>query len=280
MIKIVTDSTADVPDALAQELGIAVAPALLEIDGTTYLDNVTLTRDQFYQDLPTYRDFPKTAAAPVATFTDLFRAAQQSGADDIISIHLSHKFSGMVNSAHVAADEVKDEGIRVHVVDSGSVSMGFGWHCIIAAQMAQQAADVPAILQRLQELAANTVIYLLFDTLKYLRKGGRVSALTAGVGDLMQIKLLLEVKDGNLNQIDRIRLRARGLDRLVELAQTRGKAERLSIAYTGAATDKDLLALQARVAPLCAEPLTLYRVSPVLGAHFGPGGLGVVMVGA
>ncbi len=283
MIKIVTDSTADIPDALAQELGITVAPALLEIDGTTYLDGITLTRDQFYRDLPTYRDFPKTAAAPVAAFSDLYRAAKQSGADEIISIHLSNKFSGMVNSARVAAGALGEEGqvenIQVHVVDSGSVSMGLGWQCVIAAQMAQHGANVSSILQRLDDLAKRTVIYLLFDTLKYLRKGGRVSALTAGVGDLMQIKLLLEINQGNLNQLDRVRLRARGLDRLVELATAHGKAERLSIAYTSSATDKDLLALQERVTPLCAEPPTVYRVSPVLGAHYGPGGLGVIMVG-
>ncbi len=283
MIKIVTDSTADIPDALAQELGIAVAPALLEIDGNSYLDGVTLTREQFYRDLPTYRDFPKTAAVPIATFTDHYRAAQQAGADEIIGIFLSQKFSGTINAARIAAEAMGEEpqnaGLRIHVVESGTVSMGVGWQCIIAAQMAQQGADAATILQHLDDLAKRTIIYLLFDTLKYLRKGGRVSALTAGVGDLMQIKLLLEIRQGNLNQLDRVRLRARGLDRLVELAAAHGKTEHLSIAYTSSAHDKDLLALQERVAPLCAKPLTVYRVSPVLGAHFGPNGLGVVMVG-
>ena len=279
MIKIVTDSTSDVSEDLIAQLGIAVAPAILEIDGKTYLDNVTLSREQFYRDLPSYRDFPKTAAAAVATFTDLYRAAKHDGADEVISIHLSGKLSGMVNAARIAATEMKDEGFTVHVIDSGSVSMGMGWQCIIAAQMAQQGAEVSTILQRLSDLASRTVIYLLFDTLKYLRKGGRVSALTAGVGDLMQIKLLLEIKEGALNQLDRVRLRARGLDRLVDLAQAHGKAERMAIAYTGTATDKDLLTLQERIASLCAEPTPVYRVSPVLGAHFGPGGLGVIMVG-
>ncbi len=279
MIKIVTDSTADVPNALAESLGIRSTPALIEIDGQTYLDNVTLGREQFYRDLAGYRDFPKTAAAPVAAFIDLYRAAKAEGADEVISIHLSTKLSGMYNSARIAAEEAVSEGIRVHVVDSGSVSMGVGWMCILAAQMAQQGAGSAEIVARLNDLVPRTQLYILFDTLKYLRKGGRLGALSASLGDLMQIKLILQVKEGVLTPIDRVRLRSRGLDRLTELALAHGHSERIAIGYGNVAPDKDLPALQQRIASLSGEPSINYCVTPVLGAHFGPGGLGVIMVG-
>ncbi len=280
MVKVVTDSTGDVPVDIVRRLGIIVLPMIVEVDGVTHQDGVTLTREQFYASLPSYTSFPKTAAASPERFADAYRAAHAAGADGVVSVHIARTVSGVCNAAELAASEAADAGIPVRVVDSGSMTMGLGHLVITAAEMAQQGATLDAIVSTLEAMKQRIRILAMADTLKYLRKSGRVSSLTAGIGELLQIKLLIELKQGAITQLDRVRTRGRGVERLIEaVRQTPGAPRCFSIVYTGGDQASDIARIRRELEPIAPiEPPTPVLVTPVIGAHFGPMGLGVVIV--
>ncbi len=280
MIKIITDSTADVPADLVARHGIGVIPAILEIEGRTFYDNVTLTRADFYRDLDGYKAFPKTAAASAGSFADLYRAtaagAGQEGCE-IISIHLAPQFSGMIRAAQIAADDVRAEGIQVRVVDSGALSLGVGFQVLAAAELAHTGASVDEISAALERMRPNVHLLVMFDTLKNLRKGGRVSALTAGIGDLLQLKLLVEVRDAAFHPLDKVRTRGRGLETLIARARGHGPAARLAVLHAGD-VGADLMRVREALADLVplADQLVI-ETGPALGAHTGTRAIGIAL---
>ena len=279
MVKVVTDSTSDVPADLAADLSIGIVPAIVEIDGNSYLDGISLSRQQFYTNLNVYREIPKTAAPSPEQFTDLYRAAHAQGASEIISIHLNSGFSGLLKVAEVAARDASAEGVPVQVVDSQTVTMGLGWLAIIAARMADQGAQVNEIINRIEELRPHVRIYAVVDTLRYLRKSGRANALLAGIGDMLQIKVLLCVQNGIVTQIDRIRTRTRGLARLNEVAHSHKTVKHLSILYTSEGQERDLTTLRTALTDLVPiEQQFVRQVTPVIGAHVGPLAVGLAMI--
>ena len=278
MVKIVTDSTSDVPAELAARYDISVVPVIIEVDGATQLDGITLTRQQFYTNLESYRELPKTAAPSPDVFAGVYRKAQAAGADQIVSIHLNRRFSGLCGAAEMAAQEVLADGLSVHVIDSETVTMGLGWLVITAAQMAQQGAGVKEIADRILSLRSHMRIYALIDTLRYLRKGGRASALVAGIGDMLQIKVLINVRGGNVEQIDRIRTRRRGIDRLLEVAQSHRGVQHLSILYTTLKEENDIAQFQSSLSHVMpVERQYSMQITPVIGTHVGPLAIGVAM---
>lgn len=280
MIKVVTDSTCDLAPDIVQRLGIAIVPMVVNIDGKDYLDGVELTREQFYAGLPNYHDIPKTAANSPGTLADAYHAAKTQGASQIISIHIARKVSGVCAAADIAAQDAQADGIEVRVVDSGSMSLGMGWLCIAAAEMAQRGASLDEIMSVVEAQREKTRIVAMADTLKYLAKGGRVSTLTAGVGSLLQIKLLVELQNGAITPIDRVRTRGRGLERMLdEVTKTPGRPLHYSILHSTGDMVKDIDLVRSRLAPLAPiQPEEPVLVTPIIGAHFGPLGIGVVIV--
>ena len=267
----------DVPGAIVARYRIGIAPTLLQIEGREYRDEVDISRDQFYADLPRYRVLPKTAAASPATFVELYRA---TGAQTVISIHLSAQLSAMHQSAQLAAQELGSE-IAVHVFDSRNISMGTGWQVIAAAEMASRGASVADILAYLAEMRPRVRVYALLDTLTFLRRSGRVSAITAGIGEALQIKPLLEVKDGRVIQLERARLKERGVQRLIEIARSFDRLERLCVLYTGAGMEATVQRVQEALRDrVPIESQLVQQVTPGIGAHLGPGGIGVALVAA
>lgn len=280
MIKIVTDSTCDLSPAVAQHLGITVVPMVLNVDGQDLQDGVDITREQFYVGLPTYRDFPKTAANSPAALADAYRAAKAAGADEVISVHLARKLSGACNSADVAASETREDGLAVRVYDTGTTSLGLGWLAVKAAEMANAGAATADIIAALDSQKARTRVYAMIDTLKYLRKGGRVSAMTAAMGELLQMRLLVQLVDGEVTQIDRVRTRARGIERLIQEARSVPQPlELFSVMHSGGEQAKDIATVEQALADLGPrKPDAPTLVTPIIGAHVGPNGLGVVVI--
>jgi DegV family protein with EDD domain len=211
---------------------------------------------------------------------DAYHAATAEGATEIISVHIARKVSGVCAAADVAAGDVKAEGITVHVVDSGSMSLGLGWLAVTAAEMARAGAPSSDILAALESQRKRTRIFAMVDTMKYLRKGGRVSAMTAAMGELLQVKLLIRLQDSEITQIDKVRTRARGIERLIEEARkTPAPVELHSILRTGGEQSKDLAALEQALAGLGPrKPETPTLVTPIIGTHIGPLGLGVMLL--
>jgi len=282
MIRVVTDSTSDLPPQVARDLGIGVVPVITEIDGVTYRDGVDLQREQFFAELPAYRDC-KTAAPPAADFIAVYEQQIAQGATEILSIHLGRRYSALCDSALVAAQEMTARGAPVRVIDSGTLTICLGWMAQTAAEMAQQGADAPGILKAIDAMRPRGVIYAMADTLKHLRRSGRVSALTAGIGDLLQIKLLVEVSNGEINQLDRVRARGRGIQRLIDaahqLARQRQGVERLAVLHSGGDVMDDVRRVQDSMAgllPVAEQEMML--ITPVIGAHFGPRGVGVALL--
>ncbi len=279
MVKIVTDSTSDVPPEVAAELGISIVPVVLVIDGASYLDGVTLTRRQFYSNLGSYREIPRTAAPGADVFANVYRSLRASGADEIVSIHLNRRFSVLLQIAEVAARDVANEGLRVSVVDSQSVTMGLGWLVITAARMVLAGATAAEIVSHVESLRPHLRIYAVVDTLRYLRRSGRANALMAGLGDMLQIKILLGVRNGLVEQIDRVRTRARGLSRMLEVAHTHRGVHHLSVLHTSDGQDADVGMLRERCSDLVPfDQQYAIQVTPVLGAHVGPLAVGVAML--
>jgi DegV family protein with EDD domain len=281
MIKIVTDSTCDLAPETIHQLEITAVPMIVNIDGKDQLDGIDLSRQQFYDGLATYRDMPKTAANSPGMLAEAYRAAARAGATQIVSIHIARKVSGVCNAADIAVKDVAAEGIKVRVIDSGSMSLGMGWLCVTAAELIQQGATLEDVVDAVEQQRSRTRIIAMADTLKYLAKGGRVSALQAGLGELLQVKLLVELADGVIAPIDRVRTRGRGVERLLtEARKTPGPWEHFSIITTNGDQAKDVAAVQFALTdfgPMVPDRPTL--VTPVIGAHFGPLGLGVVIVG-
>jgi DegV family protein with EDD domain len=280
MIKIVTDSTADIAPDIAARLGITVVPMLVNIDGTMYEDGVNLTHEAFYSNLPNYKDVPKTAANSPGVMADAYRNA---GADQVISIHIARKVSGVCNAADVAAADVKDEGIEVRVVDSNTMTLGMGWQAMAAAEMAQRGAGLDEIVREIETMRTKIRLVAMADTLKYLRKGGRVSTLNATVGEFLQVKLMIELRDGVISMFDRVRTRGRGLDRVVsEVRKTAGEIgglKKMGLIYTSGEMQPDLDRVRSQLSDLAPfDPAESVLVTPIIGTHFGPLGLGVVML--
>ena len=289
MIKIVTDSTSDIPASEITRLGIIVIPMLIQIEGQTQRDGQTISREQFYAGLPTYGEFPKTAACSPGDMVDAYQAIAAdmpaSGPKQIVAVHIGRKISGVCAAADIAAAQVRDDGIEVRVIDSEFVTLGLGVLVIRAAELAQQGRSIDEIVAAVELMRKQVRVVALADTLKYLRKGGRVSALNATVGELLQIKPMVEVQNGSINALDRVRTRSRGIEQLIEQCKrppyscTRITSYAL-IMTGGSDQSKDLAHVRAALSPIApfqfAEPVL---VTPVVGAHFGPNGFGLVIIG-
>ena len=256
MVRIVTDSTCDLPPSLVQQHDIIVVPAALNIDGRTFRDGVEISRGEYYARLPGLKEPPLTAAPASGEFEAAYR---RCGTLKIVSINLASKLSGMYNAARLAAEGF---GPQVTVVDSGQVSMGLGWQVLAAAESIRRRVKVFAVL----------------DTIEFLRRGGRASAFVAALGGLLQIKPMLEVVEGEVKPIGRQRMRPRAVEKMVELVRALGPLERLAVLHTACADEARSLA--AGVAGQCAQPPIVVEATTVIGTHTGPNALGFAAVKA
>ncbi len=273
-VRIVTDSTADIPDDLVQELEIGVVYDYVNFGEQSLQDKIGISRHEFYARLIAGHVVPTTAAPGIGEFVRVYRDA---GAPDaaIISLHPPSGLSGLCNAARLAA-QAFPEG-RVTVVDTEQLSMGMGWQVIAAARMAQAGASVAEIIAHLTELRPRVRVFAALDTVEFLRRSGRVSWAQAIVSTLLHIKPMIEVREGQVLPLGRVRTRRRSLSRLVELTQALGPLESLAVLYTyqsdGTEYLRQLLAQQC-----IGDHVLTVSVTPIIGVHTGPNGLGIAAV--
>jgi len=184
MIKVVTDSTADIPAEMAASLGITVVPCYVVFGSESYRDGVELTRQQYYDKLLTTRTLPTTAAPPPAFYEEVYRRLAEE-TDEIVSIHLTSRYSGLYNSAAVAARD--STGARIAVVDSGQITMGYGWMAVAAAEAAQRGGTLEEIVALVEGMKPRSWVLAVLDTLEFLHRGGRVDWMVAMVGTLLRV---------------------------------------------------------------------------------------------
>lgn len=271
-IRIVTDSVADLPPALASANDITVVPAYVIIGNETYKDGLEISADRFYERLGTLPRLPTTSQPTMADFQGVYQRLLAQG-HQIVSIHCSSKLSGTVNSATQARAALGDAS-QIEIVDSQLASAPQALAALDAAQWAKEMSDYRELARRVRESLNRYQCYVLVDTLEYLQKGGRIGKAAAFVGGMLKVKPILTVRDGEVHPVERPRSRERGRARLIELVRGLAPVRQINISYS---TDRaQALAVRAELAEMVdPEHLVESRFGPVLGTYLGPNALGV-----
>jgi DegV family protein with EDD domain len=272
-ISIVTDSTADIPPDLIENYQIMVIPNLIMIDGVSLKDGTEISRQEFYDRLPWLDPPPTTATASSGTYYETYERLIRQGARYILSIHPAARLSGILNAASSAAQTF---GEKVHVLDSGQLSLGLGFQVLAAAEAVRQGANFENVLRLLKDMRNRVRLIAMLDTLEYVRRSGRVSWARARLGNLLQIKPFIELKDGTVFSLGETRTRKKGRQRLKEILHQLGNLERLAILHTNAEEDARQFLAELQL-DLPAPPLVI-NVTTVIGNHVGPNGLGFAAV--
>ncbi|PRW64490.1 DegV family protein [Actinopolyspora mortivallis] len=275
---VVTDSAAGLPPERAESHGVRVVPLHARVDDHPAGDGRILATDELTAALEQGRRV-STAGATVPELTRVYREALDSGADSVLSVHLSGRLSGTCDAARVAAREV--DPVRIHVLDSRSVAMGLGFAVLAAAERAFSGATVSEVSGAAERAASRAAVLFSVRTLEYLRRGGRIGSAAALVGTALSVRPLLRVRDGAIEAVEKVRTTNRALNRLLELAvATAGAQPGVAVAVQHLAAPRranELASSLVRRLPSCSD-CVVSEIDPTVGAHIGPGALGVVVL--
>jgi DegV family protein with EDD domain len=258
---------------MAQQLGISVVPLSVIFGEDVYKENVEITPDLFYDKLQKAKDLPTTSAPSVGDFLETYREVLKE-TNEIVSIHISSKLSATYSNACQAAAQLNDEGARIDVVDSQAVSLGMLFLARASAKMAMAGATVDAIKKTIEGMIPRLHIYVLLDTLEYVRRGGRIGRARAFIGTMMRVKPILSIRDGEVHPEERVRTRSHALDRMFQVATSYPHIEEIGVAYSTNAQEAEAMKLRLAEA-LEGTPVEMTRLGPVIGVHGGPGVLGI-----
>jgi len=273
-VRIVTDSTCDLPADVVSRLGITVLPLYIHVGKREYLDGVDMARQEFYDRLPTFAEHPTTAVPSQSKFHAIYDMLADQGASAVISIHISTTLSGTVNVAQAAAAETNS--VPVIVFDSRQLSLGTGFLVQIAAEFAQAGYAVKDILAVLEDQVKRTQVWASLDTLHFLRRSGRMNSVVSTIGELLQIKPILKMHDG-VSEVERVRTRKKAIKRLVEMLHTYEPFERIAFLHSNALEQAQALRNEVREL-LPQGEVWLEVINPVLGIHIGPGVVGFACI--
>jgi len=269
-IKIVTDSSADLPAKLVQELGITVVPLYVRFGEAVYRDRVDISEDEFYQRLQHDPIHPSTTQPSPQDFVDVYRRLSQ-GADGIVSIHISSVLSGTCNSA-LQGRELARVACPIEVIDSRTLTMALGMIVIAAAKLANMGKGLAEVVAEAKRAITTTHLLGLLDTLEYVRRGGRIGTAKALLGSILNVKPLLTLHNGETAPAGQVRSRSKGIDRLFDFVKSTTNIEELAVVYN--TTPEEARALVERLGSIFDQNrIYLATVGPVLGVHMGPGAL-------
>lgn len=269
-IRIVTDSTCDLPAETIAEYGIEVVPLNIHMGDETLIDGVNITKEEFYTRLPDYDPSPSTAAPGPDVFIKHFEELAEQGAQAILSIHISEALSATINSARLAAKEFTR--IPVIVLDSTQLSLGMGFLVRHAAHMAKLGAKLEEIIAKLNEMMPRTYVFAALDTLEYLRRSGRMHIAVARFGEMLRLKPLVYMNGGK-PEAHRVRTRQKAIERLFHWMDEHGPFEQLAIVHAGVQERAEELREQAKKY-LPDSDIVIQQITPVLGTNLGIGALG------
>lgn len=274
-VRIVTDTTAVLPPEYAPAHAVEVAPQVIIFGEESYLESVELSTEEFIRRLKSAPELPKTAAPPPGEFVKAYRR-QLAEAHTVISIHPSGDVSGTVRSAQTAKEEsFPDADIRI--IDTRTVGGCLGSMVMAAVAWAEAGAGADEIVARLADMAPRARTYFLIRTLEYLQKGGRIGGATALVGSMLQIKPILEIRDGRVDVLEKVRVHSRARERLMELAMLhcgRSPEAYPCVMHSDCLEEAQGFATELGEA-LGVGSLPLYEVGAAITTHGGPGILGV-----
>ena len=269
-VKIVTDSTADLPSEVTGELGITVVPVYVRFGEKVYRDGVDISEDEFYQKLIESPTHPTTSQPSPSDFAAVYRKLAKE-TDEIVSIQVTGKLSGTYNSA-LQGKELAGVGSRIEVVDSLSVSMGLGLIAMAAARLAEAGESLPGVMEEVRQAIPRIRLLGVFDTLKYLLQGGRIGRVKALLGSMLNVKPLITMRDGELVPAGQARTRSKGIERLFDLVKNALNIQELAIVHS--TTPDEAASLRERIGLIFDKKhIHLARLGPALGVHAGPGTL-------
>lgn len=277
-IAIVTDSASDLEQGRIE--GITIVPLYLHFGEEQFEDGVSLTKPEFWKRLNRVVDeggeLPTTSQPAPGVFRDIYQGLIDDGADGIVSVHLSSKLSGTLNSARQGAS-LLEAAPPIEFVDTESASMGIAWAAEAALAAVRDGASIEAAAESARETAARARTMLFVETLDYLLRGGRIGRARQLAGRLLRMRPLLELVDGEIADIEKPRTRKKALDRLYAQIMSNGEPERVAILHGQANADAEALA--SRVSDACGGmDVPVILSSPVLGAHIGPGTVGATVL--
>ncbi|MBI9048992.1 MAG: DegV family protein [Anaerolineaceae bacterium] len=275
-ICIVTDSTCDLPPEVVNALNIHVVPCYVNMDGSSYLDGVEISRAEFFERLPNLA-IPATTAAPgVGLFEEVYRKLIENGATKILSIHVSSTLSSVMENAKVAAQNVHENIIEV--IDSGQLSLGLGYLVEEAARAVKAGMQSISIVNMIQEKIKDVFLYAVLDTLEYLRRSGRISSLKSGLGYLLKIKPIIVVHQGEV-LVEMVRTKSKAVNMVCKKIADLGNLRKISLVH-GHALDaaKSVLKSIDGFIPRNNGSFYFSEITPAIGVHVGPKAVGVICV--
>ncbi len=271
-VRIVTDSTSDIPVEMAQELGIPVVPLSVVFGEESLKEGSEISHDVFYERLAHAKDLPTTSSPSVGDFLDTYRDVLKE-TNEIVSVHVSSKLSATYSNATQAAAILADEGARIEVVDSRTVSMGMMFMCQAAVKAAAEGATVEEIRDIIDDMSPRISVYVVLNTLEYVRRGGRIGRARAFLGTMLRVKPILSFDGGEVHPEERVRTRSLALDRLFQMVTSNPKIEEVGVAYSINAEEAE--GLRQRISEALEMDVQMTRIGAVAGVHGGPGVLGV-----
>ena len=275
-IKIVTDSTSDLPENTAKQYGIEVVPLNIHFGDQVYKDGIDLSTEEFFDKLINGPEFPPTSQPSIGEFIDTYERIAEQG-DDIISIHLSSKLSGTYNSAEQASKQLEGK-INVHLVDTEQVTITVGLAAISAAKCVSDGGTIEDAISASISTASRSNFYALFDTLEFLSNGGRIGKAQSMLGSLLKIRPLLMLEEGLVAPYSKARSKRAGLAKMEKTIRSLGEAEEIAVMYSTDSEDAEVIAKNlSDLLPSGEEPIIL-KVGPVIGTHAGPGLVAVGLV--
>jgi DegV family protein with EDD domain len=272
MIRVVTDSSTDLPADLAEQHRIAVVPLSIRFGDDEFVDRIDLTHDEFWVKLSSSAHLPETAAPSAGSFQDAFEEAHKDGATGVVAVCLSADLSATYQSAVIAAERVSDR-IPIKVVDSRSVTMAAGFQVLAAAEAAEQGGDLEAVSRAAEAVRPRVNVFAALDTLEFLKRGGRIGAAQAFFGGLLNVKPLITLADGVVSPAGRVRTRTKALSAIADHVGGLGEVEQLAVLH-GAAPDVEALTAKLAV-HFPRDRIMAAQLGPVVSTHTGPGVIGV-----
>ena len=273
-VKVLTDSTSDLPAEVAEALGITIIPAYVHFGDKTYRDGVDISGDELYRRLVEGPVHPTTSACSPGDFAQAYsKLAQES--DEIVSITVTARMSAMYNAA-VLGREALEGKCRIEVVDSQSTSMGLGLITMAAAEKAQRGGSINEVLEVAHQAILTTKVLAMLDTVKYALRGGRLNKASRFLGVVIKVKPIITIRDGEIARAGVVRTRTKAVDRLCEFVKKHLPVEDIAIAHS--TTLKEAEGLAGRIKSLVPGKQSLIaRIGPALGVHAGPGALVVAL---
>jgi len=276
---IVTDSTSDIPHYLIEQYELEVVPSILILDGKEYADGIGISREEFYKKLPSLKTQPTTAATSIGDFSARYESLLTRGCDHILSIHAAGTLTSILAIARQAANDFLN---RVTCVDSTSLSLGLGFQVIAAAEAAAEAAEMGlrAALTEVESTRKKLHVSAALETMENLRRSGRVPGAVAILGSLLHLKPLIELTNGEVKAIGAVRTTKQANARMLNFLLEGGPLERLAILHTGAEprAKEFLNELMLKASQSVPRDILMVNVTPVIGTHVGPNGLGFAAV--